>query len=186
MSSTATLKYADRSSYEQRNAGTLQAHMALKPEEIAGRIKHLRERSGLPPQPVVAAGIPVALRTLQKWEAGGAIPRHGNLTALAAYYEVSEEWILTGVENAVPESPVLVSRNVDEVSERFERHVQNMRADLAKVLRNQVLLMRALGVREEASSGQPVVPYPEAEAPPAEDRRRANGGDRREQGTRRR
>jgi DNA-binding transcriptional regulator YiaG len=186
MSSTATLKYADRSSYEQRNAGTLQAHMALKPEEIAGRIKHLRERSGLPPQPVVAAGIPVALRTLQKWEAGGAIPRHGNLTALAAYYEVSEEWILTGVENAVPESPVLVSRNVDEVSERFERHVQNMRADLAKVLRNQVLLMRALGVREEASSGQPVVPYPEAEAPPAEDRRRANGGDRRGTGTRRR
>jgi transcriptional regulator with XRE-family HTH domain len=160
--------------------------MALKAQEIAGRIKHLRERKGNPPQPTVANAMGVALRTYQNWEAGDAIPRHGNLEALAAYYEVSEEWVLTGLEHATPESPVLVSRNVDEVSERFERHVQLMRADLEKVLRNQVLLMRALGVREEASSGQPVVPYPEAEAPPAEDRRRANGGDRRGTGTRRR
>jgi hypothetical protein len=78
----------------------------------------------------------------------------------------------------------VMTRTVEDVRAEFQRHVQLMRADLEKVLRNQVLLMRALGVREEASTGEPLVPYPEAEAPQREDRRRANGGDRRGQGTR--
>jgi transcriptional regulator with XRE-family HTH domain len=184
MSSSAQINFMKSSSPSRSDARTFQAEMALKNQAIAQRIRGLREARGNPPQPIVAAKVGVSLRTYQNWEAGDAKPEYRNLERLSDYFGVSEEFILTGAENSVPESPVVMTRTVEDVRAEFQRHVQLMRADLEKVLRNQVLLMRALGVREEASTGEPLVPYPEAEAPQREDRRRANGGDRRGQGTR--
>jgi transcriptional regulator with XRE-family HTH domain len=71
--------------------------MALKNQEIAGRIRELR---GGRPQTVVADEVGVAERTYQNWEAGDAKPSYRSLQKLAAYYGVGEDYILSGA--AVP------------------------------------------------------------------------------------
>jgi transcriptional regulator with XRE-family HTH domain len=126
MSSAAQPDFAKFSSRETRNARTLRVYMALRNQEIAQRIKDLREAKGNPPQPIVAAAIQVSLRTYQNWEAGDARPEYRNLEALAAYYKVSEEFILTGVENAQQESPIVVSDQMESGFIEFRGHVDKL------------------------------------------------------------
>jgi transcriptional regulator with XRE-family HTH domain len=159
----------------QRHAGTrtLQPPMSLNPQEIHERIRNLRAARGLP-QPAVASEVGVSLRALQFWESDDpeveTVPRYGNLERLAGYYGVSEEYILTGRENSVPESPVVMTQRVEDVREEFQRHVQAMRddvsrvhADLQRVLRNQTAIMRELGIRASGEGAEPVVAYPESD-----------------------
>jgi transcriptional regulator with XRE-family HTH domain len=111
--------------------------MALRNQEIAQRIKELREGKGNPPQPIVAAAVGVSLRTYQNWEGGDAKPEYRNLENLAAYFGVSEEFILTGTENSQPESPVVVSTQMDTGFEEFREHVKDIRRDIAEVARRE-------------------------------------------------
>jgi transcriptional regulator with XRE-family HTH domain len=64
--------------------------------EVAARIRELR---GARPQPVVAEAIDVRLRTYQHWEHGDGISWE-NLQKLAAYFGVSENYLLYGEEQA--------------------------------------------------------------------------------------
>lgn len=67
--------------------------MALQNQEIASRLRELR---GSRPQTLVAEEMGVSERTLQNWEGGTAKPSYRSLQAIAAYYDVAEEFILTG------------------------------------------------------------------------------------------
>jgi transcriptional regulator with XRE-family HTH domain len=87
-----------------RNARTLRAFMALQQREIGERIAELRKSRGNPPQEVVAQQLGVSYRAYQAWEAGDAKPSYRNLSKLAAFYGVSEEYILLGGE--MPERQV--------------------------------------------------------------------------------
>lgn len=107
--------------------------MALRNQEIAQRIKELREGRGMPPQPVVAAAVGVSLRTYQNWEGGDAKPEYRNLERLAEFYGVSEEFILTGSENSRPESPVVVSETVEGGFEEFRAYVDELKEGLATI-----------------------------------------------------
>lgn len=98
MSSAAQPDFTKYSSRRSRNARTLRAYMALRNQEIAQRIKELREARGNPPQPIVATAVGVSLRTYQNWEGGDAKPEYRNLESLARYFDVSEEFILSGVQ----------------------------------------------------------------------------------------
>lgn len=123
MSSAAQPDFAKYSSRRARNARTLRAYMALRNQEIAQRIKELREARGQPPQPIVAAAVGVSLRTYQNWEGGDAKPEYRNLESLAAYFGVSEEFILTGTERKpVPKegTPDLFV-GPDDISKRLDR-----------------------------------------------------------------
>lgn len=131
MSSTPNAFLAKDSWQTPRNARTLRAYMALRNQEIAERLKELRASKGNPPQKTVAARIGIETRTLQTWEAGDAKPSYRNLEPLARYYGVSEEYILTGTENAKPESPVVVSSQMDEGFDEFRQHVADIRRDIA-------------------------------------------------------
>lgn len=81
-----------------RNARTLAAYMALKNREIGERIVALRKSRGNPPQEIVAQRLAVANRSYQSWEAGDTKPSWRNLSKLAKFYGVTEEFILLGDE----------------------------------------------------------------------------------------
>jgi transcriptional regulator with XRE-family HTH domain len=132
MSSTPNAFLAKDSWQTPRNARTLRAYMALHNQEIAERLKELRASKGNPPQKLVAARIGIEPRTLQTWEAGDAKPSYRNLEPLARFYGVSEEFILTGTEHAVQESPVVVSEQLDAVVREFRGHVAEVKNMLAE------------------------------------------------------
>lgn len=93
MSTATQPEFAKDSWQTTRNARTLRAYMALRNQEIAGRIRELRGRR---PQTVVAEAIGVAERTYQNWEAGDAKPNYRSLQRLAEYYGIGEDYILSG------------------------------------------------------------------------------------------
>jgi hypothetical protein len=64
--------------------------------EVAYRLRALR---GPKPQPVVANELDVTLRAYQRWEAGGGI-NWENLQKIASLYDVSENFLLYGTEEA--------------------------------------------------------------------------------------
>lgn len=145
MSSTPNVFLAKDSWQTPRNARTLRAYMALRNQEIAERLKELRASKGNPPQKLVAAKIGIEPRTLQTWEAGDAKPSYRNLEPLARFYGVSEEFILTGTENSEPESPVVVSTQMDEGFAEFRQHVADIRRDIAE--REDIAAQEREGIR---------------------------------------
>lgn len=104
-----------------RNARTLQAYMALKNREIGARIAELRKSRGNPPQEVVAHKLEVAYRSYQSWEAGDTKPSWRNLTKLAKFYDVTEEFILLGEQPATAEPPTPNPFPADTIDGRLDR-----------------------------------------------------------------
>lgn len=102
------------------------AYMALEKQEIAERIRELRHNKGNPPQTRVAKALGVSERTYQTWEQAEAKPGYDNLEALARFFRVSEEYILTGNASARPEDPVVVSETVESVRDYFDGRVDEM------------------------------------------------------------
>ena len=99
------------SSRKPRSAATLLLAMAKEAEELAAqadRIRELRERRHLT-QPEVADAVGVSLRGYQLWEAGDSDPGPRNLKALAAFFEVSPEFISHGFERPSVPAPSLAS-----------------------------------------------------------------------------
>lgn len=113
--------FANDSWQTQRNARTLQAFMALRQAEIGERISRLRRDRGNPPQEVVAQQIGVSYRSLQSWEAGDAKPSYRNLTKLADYFGVSEEFILMGEVD--PSAPRNVTQ-LDRIEQKLDQLIE--------------------------------------------------------------
>lgn len=99
--------------------------MALQNQEIAARIRELR---GTRPQTLVADEMGVSERTLQNWEAGDAKPSYRSLQLIAKYYEVSEEFILTGGRRGLNRPNV--SRETPDLSKPMS--VDRLEGDLAQ------------------------------------------------------
>lgn len=117
--------FANDSWQTHRNARTLRRFMALRQAEIGERIAQLRHDRGNPPQEVVAQQIGVSYRSLQSWEAGAAKPSYRNLEKLAAYFGVSEEFILMGEVD--PTAPRHVTQ-LDRIEEALKLLVERQEA----------------------------------------------------------
>lgn len=65
-------------------------------QDVAARLKQLRGRM---PQSRLAGRIDVSLRAYQTWEAGSSAPNWENLERLAAFYGVSENFLLYGSDS---------------------------------------------------------------------------------------
>lgn len=70
------------------------------------RLFDLRRQAGLS-QEELANLLGVTRQAVQKWEAGTSRPDMDNLVALAGYFKVSLDWLVTGVEPSPPPSTVV-------------------------------------------------------------------------------
>ena len=66
------------------------------------RLYELRKKAGLS-QEELANLVGVSRQAVQKWEAGTSRPDLDNLTALARYFNVTLDWLITGREAEVPQ-----------------------------------------------------------------------------------
>ncbi len=70
--------------------------------EFQHRLYDLRKKAGLS-QEELAGLLHVTRQAVQKWEAGTSRPDMDNLTALARYFNVTLDWLITGQEPLPPE-----------------------------------------------------------------------------------
>lgn len=70
--------------------------------EFQHRLYDLRKKAGLS-QEELAGLLNVTRQAVQKWEAGTSRPDMDNLTALARYFNVTLDWLITGQEPLPPE-----------------------------------------------------------------------------------
>jgi transcriptional regulator with XRE-family HTH domain len=164
--------YAKDSWQTPRNARTLRAYMALRNQEIGGRLRELR---GEKPQTAVADELGVAERTYQGWEAGETKPSYRNLQRLADYYRVREEFILTGTSDTpspFPADPETADERWARLEAAVEAHADIIRALLeqqsAILERIEAAVTADTAIRDEISDliqrrGQEIVePAPHA------------------------
>ena len=81
--------------------------------EFQTRLYDLRKRAGLS-QEELANLVGVTRQAVQKWEAGASRPDMDNLAALARYFDVTLDWLITGreAEPLRPDSqPVVVEKH---------------------------------------------------------------------------
>ena len=75
------------------------------------RLYDLRKKAGLS-QEELANLVGVTRQAVQKWEAGSSRPDMDNLTALARYFNVTLDWLITGREpEGGPSGPVVVENH---------------------------------------------------------------------------
>ena len=91
--------------------------------EFQNRLYDLRKRSGLS-QEELANLVGVTRQAVQKWEAGTSRPDMDNLTALARYFNVTLDWLITGHEMescaAAQNGPVVVENHYHYNSWHYE------------------------------------------------------------------
>ncbi len=78
--------------------------------EFSSRLYELRRKAGLS-QEELADLVGVTRQAVQKWEAGTSRPDMDNLTALAAYFNVSLDYLVLGKEGDALPPPVQVIHN---------------------------------------------------------------------------
>lgn len=92
-------------------------------ENFGKRLRRLRKERGLT-QDDIAAAIGVSRQIISRWERNEAVPKAGNLTALADTLGISADYLLHGKTNfpAMPEVPVEVPLNeqILEIAELAE------------------------------------------------------------------
>lgn len=71
--------------------------------DFSQRLFELRKRAGLS-QEELANLVGVTRQAVQKWESGASRPDMDNLSALARYFNVTLDWLITGVQAAAPQS----------------------------------------------------------------------------------
>ena len=71
--------------------------------EFQQRLYDLRKKAGLS-QEELAGLLGVTRQAVQKWEAGTSRPDMDNLSALARYFNVTLDWLITGREAVQPEA----------------------------------------------------------------------------------
>lgn len=89
--------------------------------EFQNRLYELRKRAGLS-QEQLADLVGVTRQAVQKWEAGASRPDMENLTALARYFNVTLDWLITGAETAPvrQEQTVVVEKHYHYEGWRYE------------------------------------------------------------------
>ncbi len=87
--------------------------------EFQHRLYGLRKKAGLS-QEELAGLLGVTRQAVQKWEAGTSRPDMDNLIALARYFNVTLDWLLTGQETAPPEPAARTVINNYYTSWRYE------------------------------------------------------------------
>lgn len=84
------------------------------------RLYELRKKAGLS-QEELANLVGVSRQAVQKWEAGTSRPDVDNLTALAGYFNVTLDWLITGREAERPQvGPVVVENHYHYEGWRYE------------------------------------------------------------------
>ncbi len=84
------------------------------------RLYELRKKAGLS-QEELANLVGVSRQAVQKWEAGTSRPDLDNLTALARYFNVTLDWLITGREAEMPQTgPVVVENHYHYEGWRYE------------------------------------------------------------------
>ena len=84
------------------------------------RLYELRKKAGLS-QEELANLVGVSRQAVQKWEAGTSRPDVDNLTALAGYFNVTLDWLITGREAERPQAgPVVVENHYHYEGWRYE------------------------------------------------------------------
>ena len=84
------------------------------------RLYELRKKAGLS-QEELANLVGVSRQAVQKWEAGTSRPDVDNLTALAGYFNVTLDWLITGREAESPKAgPVVVENHYHYEGWRYE------------------------------------------------------------------
>lgn len=84
------------------------------------RLYELRKKAGLS-QEELANLVGVSRQAVQKWEAGTSRPDVDNLTALAGYFNVTLDWLITGREAEKPQAgPVVVEHHYHYEGWRYE------------------------------------------------------------------
>ena len=78
--------------------------------EFQQRLYELRKKAGLS-QEGLASLLGVTRQAVQKWEAGTARPDMDNLAALARYFSVTLDYLVTGQEPPVPEGHTTIVNN---------------------------------------------------------------------------
>lgn len=74
------------------------------------RLYELRKKAGLS-QEELANLVGVSRQAVQKWEAGTSRPDLDNLSALARYFNVTLDWLITGREAELPQAGPVVVEN---------------------------------------------------------------------------
>lgn len=121
------------------------------PSGLAARLAALRRLQGRS-QAALARALGVSRSAVAQWETGRAAPHHVHLLQLAAYYEVSLEYLLFGEDKRAP----LAAQSGDEAALlRLFRELSP--ADRAALLREALRLARA-GGGEEAKAESPARP----------------------------
>lgn len=89
--------------------------------EFQNRLYALRKKAGLS-QEGLADLLGVTRQAVQKWEAGTSRPDMDNLAALARYFNVTLDWLITGREEDRPaqERPVVVENHYHYSGWRYE------------------------------------------------------------------
>lgn len=146
-SSLATPRYAPTSSRRAAKASTLLLRMADL--ERGQRIRQLRdhrseERGRLVTQPEVADAVGVTLRAVQDWEAGKGIKLE-HAKKLAAYYGVSQHWLMYGEQDSPNNLPAEDSSQLD----RIEQQLQTNSAQLEAIRGALLTLIPGLDLGEE-------------------------------------
>lgn len=72
--------------------------------QFQDRLYQLRKEKGLS-QENLAGVLGITRQAVQKWESGASRPDMENLVALARYFGVTLDWLITGAEPAQPEAP---------------------------------------------------------------------------------
>lgn len=84
------------------------------------RLYELRKKAGLS-QEELANLVGVSRQAVQKWEAGSSRPDLDNLTALAGYFNVTLDWLITGRAAEPPQAgPVVVEHHYHYEGWRYE------------------------------------------------------------------
>lgn len=78
--------------------------------EFQQRLYELRKQSGLS-QEGLASLLGVTRQAVQKWESGSSRPDMDNLAALARYFNVSLDYLVTGEERSAPPPAATIINN---------------------------------------------------------------------------
>ena len=88
--------------------------------EFQQRLYELRKKSGLS-QEGLAELLGVSRQAVQKWEAGTSRPDLDNLAALARYFNVSLDYLVTGEERSAPPPATTIIKQNSNASTLISR-----------------------------------------------------------------
>lgn len=93
-------------------------------ETIGERIKHLRNTKGLSMAGLEKA-INAATGNVNSWEKNRRIPSGNNIIALARFFNVSTDWLLTGKESGFTDTEIKILQLFKDFSQHEQEELEN-------------------------------------------------------------